>query len=235
MAFTWGCNACIRFMERVLAWVSGQKTSLMMTVMATIVRPYGNPRACSPFIESNRILAKNPQNPPKPITKSTLLPNCAASRSSVLYSFGPANTAKACSTVWFGARLIGGYKNAVWKPNWFVIAFGSSARSAASGGARAIRRTSTCGAGELVGGIASIVKNRLCTAAQATLLLPLRYSVRGVPGKQPSVRLANHGSLTLCAFAPSYHSAAVKTELSRRPPGVAVATTSCCAGNWTGG
>jgi len=34
MAFICGCRACIRFMERVLAWVSGQKTTLMMTVMA---------------------------------------------------------------------------------------------------------------------------------------------------------------------------------------------------------
>ena len=29
----------MRFIERVLAWVSGQKTSLMMTVMATMAQP----------------------------------------------------------------------------------------------------------------------------------------------------------------------------------------------------
>jgi hypothetical protein len=34
MAFIWGCIACMRFMERVLAWVSGQKRVLMMMVMA---------------------------------------------------------------------------------------------------------------------------------------------------------------------------------------------------------
>ena len=39
MALTWGCKACIRFMDRVLTWVSGQKTSLMMTVMATMAKP----------------------------------------------------------------------------------------------------------------------------------------------------------------------------------------------------
>ncbi len=39
MAFICGCRACIRFMERVLAWVSGQKTTLMMTVMAMMAQP----------------------------------------------------------------------------------------------------------------------------------------------------------------------------------------------------
>src|ERR1041385_8672558 len=34
-----GCNACIRLAERVLAWVSGQKTTLIMTVMTTMAQP----------------------------------------------------------------------------------------------------------------------------------------------------------------------------------------------------
>src|SRR5205814_5505614 len=51
------------------------------------------------------------------------------------------------------------------------------------------------------------------------LLLPAIYSVRGTPGKQPRVRFANHGSLTLCTFAPSYHSIAIRTALSLGPSG----------------
>ena len=39
IAFICGCSACIRFIERVLAWVSGQKTTLMMTVMAMMAQP----------------------------------------------------------------------------------------------------------------------------------------------------------------------------------------------------
>ena len=39
----WVCTgmiyACIRFIERVLAWVSGQKMTLMMTVMAMMAQP----------------------------------------------------------------------------------------------------------------------------------------------------------------------------------------------------
>ena len=38
-AFNWGCMACSRFIERVLAWVSGQKTALMMIVMAMMAQP----------------------------------------------------------------------------------------------------------------------------------------------------------------------------------------------------
>ena len=92
-------------------------------------------------------------------------------------------------------------------------------------------QSAICGAGKFVAGTATIVKNRLYTAAQMTLLLPAIYSVRGTPGKQPRVRFANHGSLTLCTFAPSYHSIAIRTALSLGPSGVAVPTTSSCAGN----
>ena len=39
MAASCGWSACIRFIERVLAAVSGQKTTLIRTVMATMVQP----------------------------------------------------------------------------------------------------------------------------------------------------------------------------------------------------
>src|SRR5204863_414862 len=84
---------------------------------------------------------------------------------------GPANTSKRRSTVWFGANFISGYRKAVWNPNWFVIAFGSAAISAGPGGGRFIRRAAICGAGKFVAGTANIVKNRLYTAAQLTLVL----------------------------------------------------------------
>src|SRR5205823_4394255 len=92
------------------------------------------------------------------------------------------------------------------------------------------RRAATCGAGAFVGGMATIVKKRLCTAAQTTLLSPAVYSVRGVPGKQPSVRLANHGSLTLCSLAPLHHCIVSWAPLSAGPIGVALPITSSWAG-----
>src|SRR6516162_11927392 len=57
-----GWRACIRFAERVVACVSGQKMAFMIIVMATIAHPYGKPKVlCSQFIESNTNLEKNPK------------------------------------------------------------------------------------------------------------------------------------------------------------------------------
>ena len=39
MALSCGWRACMRFWDLVLALVKGQKTTLMMTVMAMMVRP----------------------------------------------------------------------------------------------------------------------------------------------------------------------------------------------------
>ena len=38
-AFIWGCKDCIRFIDRVLAWVSGQNRSLMTMVIPMMARP----------------------------------------------------------------------------------------------------------------------------------------------------------------------------------------------------
>ena len=38
-AFISGASACIRFIERVLAAVNGQNSTLMITVINTIVQP----------------------------------------------------------------------------------------------------------------------------------------------------------------------------------------------------
>ena len=76
--------------DRVLAWVNGQNTTLIMIVMTTIAQPYERPIAwCSVFIASSSAFEKKPQKP-KPITASTLLLSVAETVARVRYSFGPA-------------------------------------------------------------------------------------------------------------------------------------------------
>ena len=81
-----GWMACMRFIERVLAAVSGQKRPLMMTVMAMMHQPYEGMNWCRPLRLSRSPLAKNPVKPVRSMTRSS----CGSSRDSVKYSFGPA-------------------------------------------------------------------------------------------------------------------------------------------------
>src|SRR5215472_4510634 len=75
-------------------------------------------------------------------------------------------------------------------------------------------------------------KNWLCTAAQTTFEAPPRYSLRGVPGRHPIVRLANQAALTSSVPPPLYHKIPTAWPLSRGPIGVAVPTIHSCAGRF---
>ena len=71
-------------------------------------------------------------------------------------------------------------------------------------------------------------------AAQTTLLAPSSYCQRGVPGKQPSVRLANQLSRIFCDFTPLYQKAPIVVGSSNGPVAVAVPMTTSRSGTRNG-
>ncbi len=58
----------MRFIETVLALVSGQNNILMMMVIAMMLQAYDRPNPFNPFIDRNRTRAKKPKKPSNPIT-----------------------------------------------------------------------------------------------------------------------------------------------------------------------
>ena len=90
ISFICGCSLLMRFIERVLAAVRGQKMALMTMVMTMIASAYGSPQPCRPFMESRSTFEKNPKKPPRSMTASIWLPCCVASFSNVRYLRGPA-------------------------------------------------------------------------------------------------------------------------------------------------